>query len=97
MAGNDRDEVVVVDPYIYIWLDRDVDTTQGQSTKSCIQQMVSGRLRTFANPDECVDYMTSEITTQKIYLIVSNQFGHYIVPMIYDIPQIEKVYVLLWK
>jgi tetratricopeptide (TPR) repeat protein len=91
MAENNLSEII--DPNIYIWLDDSIENNvASRELKTQIRQMVKGRLQTFADPEKCADYIT-DITTQKIFLIVSNRFGQYVIPLIHDIPQIDTVYV----
>jgi tetratricopeptide (TPR) repeat protein len=83
-----------VDPYIYIWLDDTIETSKyNRDTKTLIGQMTKGRLLTFADPDQCVDHILTEITTQKLFFIVSNKLGQNVVPLIHEIPQIQTIYV----
>ena len=92
MAENNFDETV--DPYVYIWLDKTIESsTKSRELKKRIRQLVKGRLQTFTGPDECVDYLTDIITTQKVFFIVSNAFGNEIIPFIHDAPQLETVYI----
>jgi tetratricopeptide (TPR) repeat protein len=83
-----------LDADIFIWLDDTIETSiQNRDTKALIRQMVKGRLLTFTDPDQCVDYIFTKITTQKTFFIVSNKFGSNVVPLIYEIPQIQTIYV----
>ncbi|CAF5005594.1 unnamed protein product, partial [Rotaria sp. Silwood1] len=47
---------------------------------------------TFYDPDQCIDYIT-DINNEKIFFIMSGSFGIDIVPLIYELQQIEAIYV----
>ncbi|CAF3990748.1 unnamed protein product [Didymodactylos carnosus] len=75
-----------------VWLDANMD-----QTKDCIDTKVYlhegiNYLRTFNNPDNCIDYITS-IQNEKVFFIVSGSMGEIVAPLIDDIQQIHSVYV----
>ncbi|CAM4783859.1 unnamed protein product [Rotaria magnacalcarata] len=77
-----------------VWLDNGIEKSKGnREIKSLIRQLVRGRLFTFADPDECVDYILDELATKNVCFIVSNAFGRNVVPLIYDLSQIQKVHI----
>ncbi|CAF0728300.1 unnamed protein product [Rotaria sordida] len=83
--------------FVVIWLDQDVNKKQeNEDTKALLRHAVGNQLKTFDNPDQCIDYITTE-SMKLVFLIVSNAFGHYLVPMIYQLPQIQAIYVFCVK
>jgi tetratricopeptide (TPR) repeat protein len=79
--------------FLVIWLDKDIEKTkENQDTKALIRHTVRGELKTFDKPDECVDLILTE-HSKRIFFIVSSSFGHYMLPLIYQIPQLHTVYV----
>lgn len=81
-------------PIIYVWLDDTLKTTnRSQSMAIQIQELVNGRLHTYTESDDCVDDITYDEITQRIYLIVSNKIGAKLVPVIHNFSQIETIYV----
>lgn len=91
MAENNIGKVDV--NFVVIWLDKEIEKTkENQDSKGLIRQTVRNQLKTFDNPDECVDYILTE-HTKRVFLIVSGSFGFYLVPLIYQIPQIQTIYV----
>jgi tetratricopeptide (TPR) repeat protein len=91
MAENNDNHVV--DGLMSIWLDSKIEThRQNRDTKTLIRQIVKGRLQTFTEPDPCIDYI-SELTSQKVLLIISNTFGQHVVPLILEMPQIQTIYI----
>jgi tetratricopeptide (TPR) repeat protein len=91
MAENHIGEVDV--NFVVIWLDKEIDKTkENQDSKALIRHTVRNQLKTFDNPDECVDYIITE-HNKRVFLIVSGSFGYYLVPLIYQLPQIQIIYV----
>ncbi|CAF3132985.1 unnamed protein product [Rotaria socialis] len=81
------------DSYI-VWLDNRIEASKSsREIKSLIRQLARGRLFTSTDPDECVDYILDELATKKVCFIVSNALGPNVVPLIYGLPQIQKIYV----
>lgn len=78
---------------LFIWLDDEIESTrQGLGMKNALTEIVKGHFQTFTSQNQCIDSITDD-ETKRIFLIVSNKLGHLNVPMIYQIPQIEKIYV----
>ncbi|CAF4248771.1 unnamed protein product, partial [Didymodactylos carnosus] len=77
-----------------IWLDAHIDekTNDNSNTITQLQCVVNNNLKTFDNPDQCSDYISS-IQNQKIFLIVSGSFGQIVVPQVHALTQIELIYV----
>jgi tetratricopeptide (TPR) repeat protein len=79
--------------FLVIWLDKEIEKTrENRDTKGLIRLNVRSQLKTFDDPDECVDLILTE-QTKRIFLIVSGSFGRLIVPLIYQIPQLQTIYV----
>jgi tetratricopeptide (TPR) repeat protein len=91
MAQNNVDNDSV--HFMVVWLDNSIEKTkQNRDTKVLIRQSVRGRLLTFDNSDECVDYITTELA-KEVFLIISTDFGQHVVPLIYQSPYIRAIYV----
>ena len=70
-----------------IWLD--VNATDPHSSfRSKIGQI----LNVFTNTQDCLDFIQTD-SSQAIYLITSGSLGTEIVPKIYDLPQLVKIYL----
>ncbi|CAF4930506.1 unnamed protein product, partial [Rotaria sp. Silwood2] len=54
---------------------------------------VRNRLLTFDDPDKCVDNITDESTTKRVFIIVSNIFGEKVIPLIHELPYIQAIYI----
>jgi hypothetical protein len=53
-------------------------------------------LKTFDDMDECVKYINSIITDEKIIFIVSGRFGEEVLPNIYQSSKIVSIYVFCY-
>ncbi|CAF1352304.1 unnamed protein product [Rotaria sp. Silwood1] len=77
-----------------VWLDSHIETDRrSQDIRGRIRQLGRGCLETFVNPDQCIDDITTELIEKKVFLIISNSFGQAIVPLIYELPQIQAIYI----
>ena len=84
----------IINPINYIWLDASLKSRgTSQTTATKIQNIVKGCLQTFDEPNACIDYIIGEASNQKIYLIISNSLGKYVASLIYELPQIQAIYV----
>jgi hypothetical protein len=46
----------------------------------------------FTDVDQCVDFLT-EIKEQKVLMIISDDFGQYLVDLIHNVPQLNSIYI----
>ncbi|CAF1406550.1 unnamed protein product [Adineta ricciae] len=76
-----------------IWLDNYMNTnlsTYRLLTKQ-IQSIVNNS-HIFADNDECIELVLNN-NCHKVYLITSGSIGHYLVPCIHDIPQLDCLFI----
>jgi len=79
--------------YIIIWLDSNIDLSNEVHQNVIIQlQQVINPINTFTDKHECVNFIR-QIKNKKIFMIVSNNLGEQIVPLIQDILQLKSIYV----
>ncbi|CAF4967328.1 unnamed protein product, partial [Rotaria sp. Silwood1] len=52
-----------------------------------------GCLHTFVDADKCIDDITDELITKRIFLIISNTFGANVIPVVHDFPWIQSIYI----
>ncbi|CAF4104704.1 unnamed protein product, partial [Rotaria sp. Silwood2] len=84
----------LTDDSIIVWLDSGIEKTKSnQDTKAQIRQLVRGNLLTYDDPDKCIHDITDELTAKRVFFIVSNAFGQSVVPLIYEIPNIQAIYI----
>ncbi|CAF3884299.1 unnamed protein product, partial [Rotaria sp. Silwood1] len=83
----------ILENFIIIWLDPNTSESDVYS-QNIISQLrcVSSWVGTFVDPDQCIDYLT-EIENEKAFIIVSDNFGQQLVPLILDIPELFALYV----
>ncbi|CAF3425686.1 unnamed protein product [Rotaria sp. Silwood2] len=84
----------VLQNFLLIWLDANIDETQEDFKKS-IEHLrhVVRTIRTFTDAQECVTFL-SKIKEEKAFMIVSGSLGQQIIPDIQAWPQLDSVYVL---
>ncbi|CAF0986490.1 unnamed protein product [Didymodactylos carnosus] len=72
-----------------VWLDSNKDDYLNSiSTLRCIINYT----KFFTNPIDCLNYITS-INKEKLFLVISGQFGKEIVPLIFQLPQVASIYI----
>ncbi|CAF3548332.1 unnamed protein product [Rotaria sp. Silwood1] len=80
--------------FIVIWLDRGVGCNKSnQRLKTDLRGLIRRRLLTFDDPDKCIDHITGAFITKQVFLITSNTFGEHIVPLIYELSNIQTIYI----
>ncbi|CAF3987720.1 unnamed protein product, partial [Rotaria sordida] len=80
--------------FVIIWLDSTIEKNKdNQDTKALIRQLVRGNLLTFDDPDKCIDDITNQPPTKRVFLIISNAFGQKVIPLIYELPYIQAIYI----
>ncbi|CAM4897053.1 unnamed protein product [Rotaria socialis] len=84
----------MVQNFLLVWLDANIDERKEDFQKSLAElRKIFVTVEPFTDVDQCVDYLTS-IDDQKIYLITSASLGQMAVPLIHDITQLDKIFVL---
>ncbi|CAF3500142.1 unnamed protein product [Rotaria sp. Silwood1] len=74
---------------ITIWLDLNIfHYTNEWTTRN---RYLTKDWKLFDNADKCIDYITSRLE-DKFYLIISGVFVDYLIPLIYELEQIKKIY-----
>ncbi|CAF1056393.1 unnamed protein product [Rotaria sordida] len=77
-----------------VWLDSNIETDKrSQDTKALIRQLGRGHLQTFVDPNECVYDIMTKLIEKQVFLIISNSLGQNVVPFIYELPQVQAIYI----
>ncbi|CAF1148906.1 unnamed protein product [Rotaria sp. Silwood1] len=77
-----------------IWLDDTIETDkQSEDIRGRIRHVGRGHLKIFADPDQCIDDITTELIEKQVFLITSNAFGRNIVPLIHELSQLQAIYI----
>src|SRR6202044_4259482 len=84
----------MIQNFLLVWLDESIDEVNNDDCRNSITKLrqVVNDINTFTDVDECVDF-TTNITQEKVFMIVSGTFSQIIVPVVQDIPQVSCVYI----
>ncbi|CAF2935718.1 unnamed protein product [Rotaria sp. Silwood2] len=83
----------IVENFIVVWLDPNINVSNEDCANSIAQlRQIVNLIKTFTDPDQCVDFLL-EVKVEKIFLIVSDSFGQYIIPLIEQITELDSIYV----
>ncbi|CAF4692275.1 unnamed protein product [Rotaria socialis] len=81
-----RSKSRIVQNFIIIWLDPDIDEVNVKFPDSIARlRSIVSWIKVFTLPDDCVDYLT-DVTDENVFLFVENSFGKQLVPLIHELP-----------
>jgi hypothetical protein len=80
-----------VENCLIVWLDPDIDEDQNQESIEQLRQIIN-EVHRFNQLDLCINYI-SDFHDERILLILSEQIGQQIVPLVHDLSQIEAIYL----
>ncbi|CAF3341093.1 unnamed protein product [Rotaria socialis] len=84
----------IVQNFLLVWLDANIDEGKEDFQKALAAlRKLFVTVEPFTDVGQCVDYLTS-IDDQKVYLITSASLGQMAVPLLHDIAQLDKIFVL---
>ncbi len=75
-----------------VWLDADIDKTDENLQTTSLLRATINYLNTFDNIYDCYDHIAT-IQDEKVFLIVSGSISQNIVPYVYQMPQVQFVYI----
>jgi hypothetical protein len=76
-----------------VWLNAHIDESNVFYQNDIIQlQTIVNSMDTFIDPDQCVNYLT-DIAPEKVFMIVSKTISEEMIPLIYDISQLDAIYI----
>jgi hypothetical protein len=78
--------------YRLVWLNSNIDEINNDHSITELEEVVDA-VQTFMDIDKCIDFITN-IKEEKIFMIISGEFGQTTVPIVHDIAQINCVYIL---
>lgn len=79
---------------LVIWLDKDANKSSDFATNRQDLQKIVNSLKTFSNPNECVDYLFNmDSDNELVFFIVSDSLGENVIPSIHSMHQIHRIYV----
>ncbi|CAF0774007.1 unnamed protein product [Adineta ricciae] len=77
-----------------IWLDANIDKLTRKYRCSLNQFYGTvGQIKTFTRHTDCIDFVRSDID-QTLFLIVSNDFAHLVIPTIHEVSKLNSIYIL---
>ncbi|CAF4914093.1 unnamed protein product, partial [Rotaria sp. Silwood2] len=83
----------VIQNFLLIWLDTNIDETQEDFRKSLKHlQHVVASITTFTDAEQCFKFL-DEIKKEKVFMIVSGALGRQVAPKLQVVPQLEAIYV----
>ncbi|CAF3040779.1 unnamed protein product [Rotaria sp. Silwood2] len=75
-----------------VWVDANINNTDDNIQTISLLRGIINYLNTFDNVIDCYDYI-AEVQDEKVFLIVSGGISQQIIPYIYQMPQIQYVYL----
>ena len=80
-----------------LWLDTGIDPLNADCQDKLAQlRCIVNDVNLFTQRDQCIDFLT-EVDSKKAFLLVEGAVGQRIVPLIHDIPQLDRVYFICRK
>jgi hypothetical protein len=76
-----------------IWLDEQVNITEENRQAQSELRLVINHLKTFADRNQCHQYILSHSPQDRLILIVSGRCGRQLVPEIHHLRQLFSVYI----
>ncbi|CAF1442724.1 unnamed protein product, partial [Adineta ricciae] len=78
---------------IIVWADANIDQKKKLYHDSITKlQRLTSSIYTYRKSAECVSYVDS-VTEKKIFLIVSDEMGEELIPLVYDKEQVDSIYI----
>ncbi|CAF1679284.1 unnamed protein product [Rotaria magnacalcarata] len=89
-----RERRHIAQNFLLLWIDTDIDQSNiyFQTILAQLHSVVND-VNIFTQSDDCVDFLT-EISDIRAFLIIGDNLGQEIVPLIHDIPHLDSVYIL---
>ncbi|CAF1192124.1 unnamed protein product [Didymodactylos carnosus] len=78
---------------IMVWLDEKLDKTDDNHKLNADLQSIFESVETFNNMNECISFIAN-VKDERIFLVVSDSLGQQILPLIYQLAQLESIYVV---
>ena len=88
---------VWVQNFHLLWLDAGADHSNEDCQGKLAQlQCIVNDVNLFTKRDECIDFLT-EVEGKKAFLLIEGAIGQRILPLIHDIPQLDRIYFISRK
>lgn len=77
-----------------VWLDSEINEENNNSCNSVVQlRQLVNTINRFTDTDECIDFL-SDVLSEKVLMIVSNNLIQSIIPLIHDISQLSDIFII---
>ena len=82
----------IAEQILVVWLDVNINDANKETRLSIRKlQHIVNSVKTFHDTNECIDFLT-DLKNETVYMIISNDFIQWILPLINDIPQLHAIY-----
>ncbi|CAF1137008.1 unnamed protein product [Adineta steineri] len=80
--------------YLLLWLDTSIDQTN-ENYKNTLKKIrtITNDVNAFTQLDACIDFLTDAQEDIKSFLVAKDTVSRQIMPLINDIPQLDRVYI----
>ena len=96
LNDHDLNRRHIIQEFLLIWLDINLDSSKGHNTFSRsiadLSDAVSS-IYTFMDIDECIDFLT-DVKYEKVFMIVHDDVEGNIMSLLHQIPQLSAIFVL---
>lgn len=83
-----------IENFVVVWLDATFHVEQHKKVNISKNELrkITNEIHAFSTVDEAVEWIT-EISDEKVCLIISESIGETLVPVIYDVIQLAGIYI----
>ena len=83
----------IIEDFVVVWLDPALTEINTDHQKFISQlHYIINCVSIFSDLDQCIDFIT-DLTNEKLFLIVSDTYGDHLVSLIHDFSQIQTIYL----
>jgi hypothetical protein len=93
-TARPRGNIPIVQNVLLIWLDSNIneDNDDCQSTLAQLRRVINA-VNIFTGGDECIEFINTYNSREKICIIISGALGQLIVPLIHNMSQVDSIFV----
>ena len=89
----DRTDAQIVQNALLIWLDSNIDENNNdyRNNMSHLRNVINV-VNTFTDSEECIHFL-GDMADEKAGIIISNSLGQQIAPLLYNMPQVDSIFI----
>jgi hypothetical protein len=93
-TARPRGNIPIVQNVLLIWLDKNINEGNDdcQSTLAQLRRVINA-VNIFTGGDECIEFINTYSSREKICMIISGALGQLIVPLIHNMSQVDSIFV----